>query len=146
MCSSIHAGEKKIAFGTVDGMLIFTDFAISYNGVKIEKPVQTKLQKKSTHHSSLMGQMNSVDISCKDRKHFFCFYSGSEETGMFEITKNKKIKNITTANSVTAVKVSPDSDFLLYACGSDWLKGLDELNDAKKAKLVGVKLTSSDFY
>lgn len=93
-----------------------------------------------------MGQLNTVDIACKDRKYCFCVYGGSEESGMFDITKNKKVKNLTSASTVTAVKVSSDCEFMIYATGSDWIKGVDELNDAKKAKLIGLKVTTSDFY
>ena len=127
-------------------MFIYTDFSSNYSGMKVEKPVQIKHQKKTPHHYSLTGQVNSVDISVKDRKYCFCAIGGSEDGGMHEINKNRKLKNLTNSSTVTAVKVSPDSEYVVFALGSDWAKGLNELTESKKPKLIGMRLNSSDIY
>ena len=75
----------------------------------------------------MTGQLNSVDINSKERKSF-AVYAGTEEAAFFDAQKNKKVKNITSSKcAVTAIKISPDSEYLVYATGSDWSKGVDEL-------------------
>jgi hypothetical protein len=37
------------------------------------------------------------------------------------------VPNSTSTGATTFVKLSPKSDYLVYATGTDWLKGLHEL-------------------
>jgi hypothetical protein len=40
--------------------------------------------------------------------------------------------------------MNPKMDLVVYATGSDWLKGLYELETLKKPKIAVVKLSNSD--
>lgn len=71
-----------------------------------------------------MGQVNSVSICCRERKYVCCVYGGTEETGIYDLLKDKRAKTITTNSTITAVGVSPDSEYLVYGVGSDWLRGM----------------------
>jgi len=59
-----------------------------------------------------------------------------------------KCKTITSSTSsigaVTAVKMSPKLDYVLYATGSDWLKGIHELENPKKPKIGVTRITKPD--
>ena len=60
----------------------------------------------------MIGQVNAVDLGIKDKKHVFCICGGSVETGLFDAIKDKKIKNLTSERSVTALKISPDGELI----------------------------------
>ena len=104
-----------------------------------------KTQKRNEYtRSSVIGQVNAVDLGIKDKKHVFCICGGSVETGLFDAIKDKKIKNLTSERSVTALKISPDGELMVYVGGSDWLKGLDELHDSKRPKILGIRISTND--
>ena len=67
-----------MALGTPDGRLITTSFQDGYNGIKIDKPFVTKYQKTTSYRKDFCGQINGVDIGCKDMKYEFCVLGGSE--------------------------------------------------------------------
>jgi hypothetical protein len=46
--------------------------------------------------------------------------------------------------TVTAGTISYDGEYVFYATGSDWIKGLDELSEVKKPKLYAIKISTSD--
>ena len=42
------------------------------------------------------------------------------------------------------MKISPDGELIVYAGGNDWSKGLDELYESKRTKILGIKISTSD--
>lgn len=73
---------------------------------------------------------------------------GTEDLSAYNIIKkNKGTTYISTSASIgaaTAVRLSSRLDFIVYATGSDWTKGIHELENLKKPKIGVTKLTSSD--
>ena len=45
---------------------------------------------------------------------------------------------------ITMAKVHPNNELLVYATGSDWSKGLEELGEPKKPKIYLVILKNED--
>lgn len=58
----------------------------------------------------------------------FGMIGGSEDLCSYNLVKKIKVKTIVSLSSSigasTAVKLSPTLDYVIYATGSDWLKGL----------------------
>ena len=73
-------------------------------------------------------------------------YGGTEETGVYDLLRDKKARTITTNLTTTCVRMNPDCEYLVYGVGSDWMKGMEEMEQSKKCRLIGMKISSSDFY
>ena len=54
---------------------------------------------------------------------------GSEDLAAYNTGKKTKVKTVaslsTTTGATTAIKISPKVDFIAFATGTDWLKGLN---------------------
>jgi hypothetical protein len=60
-------------------MFSSTEFSETYNGIKIDKPFTTKLQKKTDYgKNSMVGQINMLSIGIKDNKYPFLLFGGTE--------------------------------------------------------------------
>ncbi len=74
--------------------------------------------------------MNALDIG-KYKYDSFAIIGGSEDLAAYNTSKKTKVKTIASSSSstgaTTAVKLSPKVDYLAFATGTDWLKGLNEL-------------------
>ena len=73
---------------------------------------------------------------------------GTEDLSSYNLAKKIRVKGIAASSSSTgastAVRLSPKLDYIIYATGSDWIKGLNELDNITKPKIGGMKILSSD--
>jgi hypothetical protein len=73
---------------------------------------------------------------------------GSDDLAVYNLLKKSKVKTLSSSNSTvsatTAVRISPNQDYVAYATGTDWLKGLSELENIKKPRLTVMKLDSKE--
>jgi hypothetical protein len=78
----------------------------------------------------------------------FCLIGGSDDLSSYNILKKSKGNTYSNASSsvgaCTAVRLSPRLEYIVYATGSDWTKGIHELENMKKPKICVSKLTTSD--
>lgn len=67
---------------------------------------------------------------------------------VYNLNKRSKVKTLSSSNSnvsaTTAVRISPNQDYVAFATGTDWLKGLNELDNIKKPRLTVMKLDSKE--
>jgi hypothetical protein len=132
-------------FGTADGRLITTGFDERGVGMRMSKPVIYRCQKKSSYRKEVCGMVNCVELGFRECKYEFALFCGTIEAGMFSPEKNLKIKAIMTSEAaVTAISVSPDCEYYAYAFGSDWCRGLEELNTYTSVKVMVGRITTAD--
>jgi hypothetical protein len=109
--------------------------------------VVSKVQKKLDTRHTLYGQVNCVDIGYASYESF-AFVGGTENLESYNLTAKNKVDTITSASSsigaTTAVRISPKQDFVVYATGTDWTKGIHELESLKRPKIALIKLTQGD--
>jgi hypothetical protein len=76
---------------------------------------------------SLFGQVNCVDIGYHNYETF-CLIGGSDDLSSYNTNKRNKGNTYSTASTsigaTTAVRLSPKLDYIVYANGSDWTKGI----------------------
>lgn len=109
--SSINSARGRILLGTADGRMVCTNFTDSPSGgIRINKPVISRYQKKNSYRKEMVGQMNCIDFVVKDNKYEYVVFCGTEEMGTFSPEKNVKIKPIGPTSQVctTAISISPD--------------------------------------
>ena len=72
--------------------------------------------------------------------------AGTVDIGIYNMNKKEKTKTIknTPSTPITACRLSPKGDYLLYAYGNDWNQGLYDLNSIKRPKIMASKFSSSD--
>ena len=106
-----------------------------------------RVQKLNIKNTTFHGQINSLDLGFHNHLNYLVV-SGSEEICIFNVNKKSKVKSLSqigaTVGAGTAVKISPNQDYLAYSTGSDWTKGLSELDGIKKPRIVVTKLSNSD--
>jgi hypothetical protein len=92
---------------------------------------------------SLFAQLNSVDVGCYDGKPFIGVASTLESTLINPFTKYKIVSfsNEDREGASTAIKISPNLDFVVVCTGSDWTKGLAELECLRKPRVIVSRLT-----
>lgn len=107
----------------------------------------SRSQKTTNTRSALYGQVNCVDLGYLSYE-VFAIIGGTEDLSAYNIIKRSKGSTYITSNSsngaATAVRISPRLDYLVYASGTDWTKGIHELENLKKPKIGLVKLTQSE--
>lgn len=90
----------------------------------------SRSQKKSETRSERYGQVNALDIG-KYKYDSFAIIGGTEDLAAYNTNKRTKVKTLssssTSTGATTAVKISPKVDYVAFATGTDWLKGLNEL-------------------
>lgn len=78
----------------------------------------------------------------------FCLIGGSDDLSSYNILKKSKGNTYSNCSSsvgaTTAVRLSPKLDYIVYATGSDWTKGIHELENMKKPKICLAKLSMND--
>lgn len=93
----------------------------------------------------MFGQVNAVDIGYIDHS-FFSMVGGSEDLAGFNLSNKSKVGSYINQNSttgaITAVRLRPKLDYMAVGTGSDWLKGLHELETIKRPKIVIIKLAT----
>ncbi len=129
-CCRIISACNSISLGTIDGRVHISGFTESYSGIKIQDPYVTRVQKKIERSTTMYGQANSIDIGYHNYTPFVMI-GGSDDLGIYNSCKKTKSKTVTTANTTvgatTAVRIGPKNEYIAYATGCDWLKGLYEL-------------------
>lgn len=135
--------------GTIDGRLLSFTFKEDYRGsIDITSPYVIRGQKRTDNRgSSVHGMVNSIDIGYHNYETF-SLSAGTEDIVVFNNIKKMKCKSLITSSSNvpagTAVRISPKNQYIAYAVGSDWTKGLYELENIKKPKIFVVKINNSD--
>lgn len=131
-CSRIIGNDaKKIAVGTVDGRSSIFSFKETYDGFSIiGDPLVSRSQKTTNSRTALYGQVNCVDLGYMSYE-VFALIGGTEDLTAYNIVKRSKGNTYSTSNSstgaATAMRLSPKLDYLVYATGTDWNKGIHEL-------------------
>jgi hypothetical protein len=74
--------------------------------------------------------VDCVDVGCYEYEGFFLI-GGSEDLGIFNLNKKTRIRPFATSGTstgaITAVRISPKNEYVVFATGTDWLKGIHEL-------------------
>lgn len=91
-------------------------------------------------------------VNCVDLPYFnyecFVIAGGGYDVATYNIAKKTKGKVYVPysgySSATTALRVSPDVKFLAIAQGSDWSKGLDELSNWRRAKILVIALKNED--
>ena len=113
----------------------------------MESLVSRTQKKGSSSISATYGQVNAVDLGYHDYK-VFSMVGGSEELSIWNIIKRTKGATISSVSSsigaTTAARICPKQEFVAFATGTDWCKGLYELEGLKRPKISVIKLATSD--
>lgn len=148
-CSSrILCANNSGLMGTIDGRSLAFTFKEGYNGkFELITPYVVRVQKSTIRATTHFGQVDCVDIGYHNYE-IFTIVGGSEEMVIFNTNKKSKAKTLTIANTTTgaatAVRISPRNEYIAFATGCDWLKGLYELETIKKPRITVGKLSSND--
>lgn len=111
--------------------------------------IVARSQKKggSSYSSSTFGQVNCVDLGYYSYTGYALF-GGTDDLCSWNIFKRSKGITITSSSSsigaATAVRISPKQDFVAYATGTDWCKGMHELDHLKKPRIAVTPISQSD--
>ena len=147
-CCSILGEKGRVSFGTVDGRSLHLEFRENSNGIQILDEMVSVSQKMSdSKGKSIYGQVNCIDLGCY-KYDPFVMTGGSDDLRGGNLYKKSAMHPISSTTSsvgaTTAVRLSPDLDFVAFATGCDWLKGLHELDTMKRPRIAVVKMTSQD--
>jgi uncharacterized protein with WD repeat len=147
--SRILSKANTAVIGTIDGRTLIFNFKENYSNKFILSDLYVARVQKNTIRSStgFYGQVNCLDLGYHNYEGYTVI-GGSEDINIFNTNKRSKVKSLATTGQSqgagTAVRISPKNDYIAYATGSDWLKGLYELETIKKPKIAVVKLTVQD--
>lgn len=131
-------------FGTVDGRAAIISFTERNNGeFEVKNSYVIRTQKRTVKGKDMFGQVNAVDIGLSNND-FYLAVGGSEDLGVYNPAKKTKVKTIVQNNPTTAVSFNPNHQFMAYAVGTDWLRGLVELEQPKRPKITVVKMAEKD--
>lgn len=83
----------------------------------------SRSQKRLESRYTLYGQVNAVDMGTAGYETY-SLVGGSDDLKSYNTNKKSIVTTYVQGNSVTAVRVSPNGDFLAYATGYDWAKGI----------------------
>lgn len=67
--SVLSNSRGRIILGTADGRLVSTTFSEGMSGIRINKPVVSRYQKKNSYRRELVGQMNGMDFGVKENRY-----------------------------------------------------------------------------
>ena len=124
--------HKYIILGTVDGRSISFSFKENYDKYSFSDNLVSRTQKRGSSgiSSSTYGQVNTVDLGMHDYK-CYSLVGGTEELGLWNLVKRTKGSTLSSSSSsigaTTAARICPKQEFIAFATGSDWCKGLYEL-------------------
>lgn len=94
------------------------------------EPLVSRSQKTTNTRITLYGQVNCVDLGYMSYE-VFALIGGTEDLTAYNIAKRSKGNSYASSNNstgaATAMRLSPRLDFLVYATGTDWTKGINEL-------------------
>lgn len=114
--------------GTVDGRAAIMSFKELNNGDFEVSNIVSRTQKKTAVGKTLYGQVNAVDIGLSNQDFYFVV-GGSEDMGIYNHYRKTKVRVIVQSPinqtiSTTAISFSPNHQYIAYAVGSDWLRGI----------------------
>ena len=131
----------------MDGRFVTFAFRDTMGRVNPTDQVVSKVQKKSDTRGILYGQVDCVDLGYAQYEAF-AFVGGTENLESYNLVAKNKADTITSSTSsigaTTAVRISPKQDFLVFATGTDWTKGIYVLETLKRPKIALIKLTPGD--
>jgi WD40 repeat protein len=149
VCCRILSSNNTAMMGTIDGRVVFYTFKEStYNNkTEISNNFVTRVQKRTEKNITMFGQVNAIDLGYHNYESFSVI-GGTEEISIYNTQKKSKARALASNNSTTgagtAIKLSPKNEYVAFATGTDWIKGLSELEGIKKPKIGVVKLSNSD--
>ena len=116
--------------GTVDGRTITSSFKEGYDSYSLVDSIVSRSQKKADSRIGMYGQVDCVDIGYHNYETF-SLIGGSDDLSSYNTFKRSKghtYSNCSTSvGACTAVRLSPRLEYIAYATGSDWSKGIHEL-------------------
>lgn len=143
----MQAKGNVAVLGTIDGRAVILNFKEANNGdFEVTNNYVIRAQKRVVVGTTLYTQVDAIDIGISN-SDFFVAIGGSEDLGIYNHYKKLKVKNLTPSSqsgASTAVSFSPKYDYVAFAVGSDWLKGIYELETVKRAKIGVAKLSNTD--
>lgn len=147
-CSRINNATNTAALGTVDGRVLIFNFRESSNGDFVAtNPYVTRVQKRTEKSTNMYCQVNTIDISFHNYDPFVMI-GGSEDLALYNILKRSKTKTLTAystqVGSSTACRINPKNEYIAFATGIDWLRGIQDLEYIKRPRIGVVKLSNSD--
>jgi len=87
----------------------------------------------------LFGQVTTVDIGYYNYDTYLAV-GGTDDYAVFNIHKKLRSKGLVNPNSAvgstTASKIHPNNKYIAFANGTDWAKGIQELENIKKPKIT----------
>ena len=96
--------------------------------------------------NAIYGQVNTVDLGFKNHETF-CLVGGTDNLRTFTLsTKNEGpliTSSSTSIGATTASRLSPSLEFIAFATGTDWCKGIHELDHIKKPLVSVIRLSES---
>ena len=147
-CSRILGGDaRRGIMGTVDGRFLTFSFRETIDKCTAVDIVVSKVQKKSDTRNPLYGQVNCVDLGYSAYQAF-AYVGGTENLQSYNLVSKNKVDTVTTTTSsvgaCNAIRISPKQDYVVYATGTDWTKGIHELENLKRPRIGLVKLSQGD--
>lgn len=148
-CAKLLAEPKKIIMGTCDGRSLTMFFKETQDRITYGDGIVNKTQKKigGGISNSTYGQVNTVDLGFKNHETF-CLVGGTDNLRTFNLsTKNEGpmiTSSSTSIGATTAVRLSPNLEFVAFATGTDWCKGIHELDHIKKPLVSVIRLNESE--
>ena len=123
--------------GTCDGRTFHTSFKKeSFDNFSYQEGEVILSQKKPLqNYQRLIGSVNAVDYCRKDNNEI-CLIGGTQNLCPNNL-KSKRIgltiiESSKSIGATTAARFSPNLDFIAFATGTDWHKGIQELGGIKK--------------
>lgn len=142
LSADINASSRGWLFGSMDGRGNYGHFADEgINGVNCSITiVNFKAQKKEEYSRNMYYHVNACGFN--PRRPEVIFVAGGEGSTCFYTAQKQgdKIKNYKYRNAVTAAKISPNSNFMVYALGNDWCSGLGSIGKIEPKIYVHVML------
>lgn len=152
-CSRVHGMCNAAVLGTVDGRALICNFKEGNNGdFELSNNFVSRVQKRPGKNSrnenaQFYTQVDAVDIGIYN-SDFFVAIGGSDDLGVYNNYKKSKVQTLAPISQLigatTAVSFSPGSDYVAFAVGTDWLKGIHELEGMKRARIGVTKLSKND--
>jgi hypothetical protein len=146
--SRVLSSNNTGVMGTVDGRVVFFSFKEAYTGKpSIAISFVARTQKRTEQDTVMYGQVNAVELGFHNFEGF-AVVGGGEEIAVLNTVKRTKVRALASKDSSTgagtAIRLSPHNQYIAFATGSDWSKGLYGLEDTKKPRIAVVKLSNID--
>ena len=123
--------------GTCDGRTFHTSFKKeSFDNFSYQEGEVILSQKKTLpNYQKLIGSVNAIDY-CRKNNNEICLIGGTQNLCPTYLKSKRNGLTITEASksigATTAARFSPTLDYIAFATGTDWNKGIKELEGIKK--------------